>query len=74
MKTLTALDSSVLASIAAARGISEEELRKLFSELSPDARDIALAVLELKGQRFGSKSVRPSEPAKKTARELLAWA
>ncbi len=74
MKTLTALESSVLASIAAAHDIPKEEFNKLFSQLSGDAQEIALAILELKGWRIGPGNAGPSEPARKTARALLAWA
>jgi hypothetical protein len=76
MKTLTTSDSSILAYIAAAPEIPKEELERLYSRLSQDAREIATAVAELKGHRGSARRVRnaASEPARKTAKALLAWA
>jgi hypothetical protein len=76
MKILTTSDSSILAYIAAAHDIPKEEMERLYSRLSEDAREIASAVVELKLHKGSSGRVRrgSSEPARKTAKALLAWA
>jgi len=74
MKTITALDRSVLALLAAARYVLPGEYEQLVAKLTPDAREIAVAILKLKGLKTYSEDEEPSEPAKKTARALLALA
>src|SRR5437879_2241022 len=59
LKSLSAIDGSVLAVIAQTPDISEEQLKSLLNRASPDAQEIAVKMIELR-QKEGKE---PGAPA-----------
>jgi hypothetical protein len=78
MKPLTGSDSSILAYLASASDISAHERKRLISQLSPAAREIASALKKehknRKKRSFGRARVRAADSATRTARALVSWA
>jgi len=71
---LTPQETSVLSFIATTDHVPKNQLNRLMNELSPDAKEIAKAILEMKGQkrhRMRSSFARFSADAQESARALL---
>jgi hypothetical protein len=76
MKRLSGSDSSILAYLASASGISLVERRRLLDLLSPAAREIAVALQKERrgGKRSNRTKLRIADPATRAARALVSWA
>ncbi len=71
MKVISAADATVLALIAENPRMSDHDLHRLMARLSPEAQEIASAIVRLSVDQAAAEDM--GDPIRKTASAILNW-